>query len=59
VAYSNAWQIRPELASALASGADAIIAVVPSQLMLQFTWAGLDRVMAVYPSASAASAAAD
>jgi hypothetical protein len=32
--------------------------VVPSRLMLQFTWTGLDRVLAVYPSVSAAVAAA-
>jgi hypothetical protein len=32
--------------------------VVPSRLMLQFTWTGLDRVLAVYPSVSATVAAA-
>jgi hypothetical protein len=32
--------------------------VAPSRLMPQFTWTGLDRVLAVYPSVSAAVAAA-
>jgi hypothetical protein len=32
--------------------------VVPARLMPQFTWTGLDHVMAVYPSISAALAAA-
>ena len=90
VEYSNAWQVRQELASALASGAATVIAdltsttfcdtagvrevllahkaavaesidlrvVVPARLMLQFTWTGLDQVLAVYPSISAALAAA-
>jgi anti-sigma B factor antagonist len=90
VEYSNAWQVRQELASALACGADIVIAdltstvfcdtagvqemvvahnaaaaggvelrvVVPARLMRQFTWTGLDQVMMVYPSVSAAQAAA-
>jgi hypothetical protein len=32
--------------------------MVPARLMLQFTWTGLDQVMAVYPNVSAALAAA-
>jgi hypothetical protein len=32
--------------------------VVPARLMPQFTWIGLGQVMAVYPSISAALAAA-
>jgi hypothetical protein len=39
------------------SGIDLRV-VVPSRLMLLFTWTGLDRVLAVYPSVSAAMAAA-
>jgi anti-sigma B factor antagonist len=31
--------------------------VVPARMMWQFTWTGLDRVLAVYPSRSAALAA--
>ena len=41
----------------MAEGIDLRV-VVPARLMLQFTWTGLDQVLAVYPSMSAALAAA-
>ena len=43
--------------AAVAEGIDLRI-VVPARLMRQFTWTGLDQVLAVYPSISAALAAA-
>ena len=90
VEYSNAWQIRQQLAAALASGAATVAVdltsttfcdtagvqemllahwaaaaegvdlrvVVPARLRLQFTWTGIDQVLAVYPSVSAALAPA-
>jgi anti-anti-sigma regulatory factor len=88
VEYSNAWQVRQELAAALASGAAIVVVdltsttfcdtagvqemvlahkaaegidlrvVVPARLRLLFTWTGIDQVLAVYPSVSAALAPA-
>jgi hypothetical protein len=43
--------------AAVVEGIDLRV-VVPARLMLQFTWTGLDQVLAVYPSMSAALAAA-
>jgi len=43
--------------AAVAEGIDLRV-VVPARLMLQFTWTGIDQVLAVYPSMSAALAAA-
>lgn len=43
--------------AALAEGVKLQV-VVPGRLMPQFTWTGLDRVMAVYASVSAALSAA-
>jgi hypothetical protein len=43
--------------AAVAAGIDLRV-VVPARLMLQFTWTGLDQVLAVNPSMSAALAAA-
>ena len=42
----------------MAEGIDLRVVVVPARLMLQFTWTGIDQVLAVYPSMSAALAAA-
>jgi anti-anti-sigma regulatory factor len=43
--------------AAVAEGIDLRV-VVPARLMLQFTWTGIDQVLAVYPSLNAALAAA-
>jgi anti-anti-sigma regulatory factor len=43
--------------AAVAEGIDLRV-VVPARLMLQFTWTGIDQVLAVYPSVNAALAAA-
>jgi anti-anti-sigma factor len=47
------WAYKAALAGGIRFGV-----VVPGRLMPQFTWTGLDRVMAVYASVSAALAAA-
>jgi anti-sigma B factor antagonist len=44
--------------AAVAEGIDLRVIVVPARLMLQFTWTGIDQVLAVYPSVNAALAAA-
>jgi hypothetical protein len=52
--------MAPSGAGALGGGGGVALRVdVPARLGLQFTWTGIDQVLAVYPSVPAALAPAE